>query len=320
MVARRIRKEKSYNYWPSFVDVLSTLLIVILFMLLVFILAHFFLGRNLDSKNSQIDVLQKKIYLLGSELSLERRTAADLSERLKNESKKARDAAQENDRLTRRISELTADVDGAKNEALYLSAQAESLKAELARLSGLLAQSEALSKAQAAQIVDLGKKLNRALAQKVSELAYYRSDFFGRLRKILQDNDNVEIVGDRFVFQSELFFKSGSAQLERDGKRRLDALAKVLLEISAQIPENINWIVRIDGHTDNVPVHNDKFGSNWELSSARALSVVYYLKEKGVPEKRMAAAGFGEFHPIAKGNSPKARRKNRRIEFKLTEK
>lgn len=320
MVARRIRKEKSYNYWPSFVDVLSTLLIVILFMLLVFILAHFFLGRNLDSKNSQIDVLQKKIYLLGSELSLERRTAADLSERLKNESKKARDAAQENDWLTRRISELTADADGAKNEALYLSAQAESLKAELARLSGLLAQSEALSKAQEAQIVDLGKKLNRALAQKVSELAYYRSDFFGRLRKILQDNDNVEIVGDRFVFQSELFFKSGSAQLERDGKRRLDALAKVLLEISAQIPENINWIVRIDGHTDNVPVHNDKFGSNWELSSARALSVVYYLKEKGVPEKRMAAAGFGEFHPIAKGNSPKARRKNRRIEFKLTEK
>lgn len=320
MVARRIRKEKSYNYWPSFVDVLSTLLIVILFMLLVFILAHFFLGRNLNSKNSQIDVLQKKIYLLGSELSLERRTAADLSERLKNESKKARDAAQENDRLTRRISELTADVDGAKNEALYLSAQAESLKAELARLSGLLAQSEALSKAQEAQIVDLGKKLNRALAQKVSELAYYRSDFFGRLRKILQDNDNVEIVGDRFVFQSELFFKSGSAQLERDGKRRLDALAKVLLEISAQIPENINWIVRIDGHTDNVPVHNDKFGSNWELSSARALSVVYYLKEKGVPEKRMVAAGFGEFHPIAKGNSPKARRKNRRIEFKLTEK
>lgn len=320
MVARRIRKEKSYNYWPSFVDVLSTLLIVILFMLLVFILAHFFLGRNLNSKNSQIDVLQKKIYLLGSELSLERRTAADLSERLKNESKKARDAAQENDRLTRRISELTADVDGAKNEALYLSAQAESLKAELARLSGLLVQSEALSKAQEAQIVDLGKKLNRALAQKVSELAYYRSDFFGRLRKILQDNDNVEIVGDRFVFQSELFFKSGSAQLERDGKRRLDALAKVLLEISAQIPENINWIVRIDGHTDNVPVHNDKFGSNWELSSARALSVVYYLKEKGVPEKRMAAAGFGEFHPIAKGNSPKARRKNRRIEFKLTEK
>lgn len=320
MVARRIRKEKSYNYWPSFVDVLSTLLIVILFMLLVFILAHFFLGRNLDSKNSQIDVLQKKIYLLGSELSLERRTAADLSERLKNESKKARDAAQENDRLTRRISELTADADGAKNEALYLSAQAESLKAELARLSGLLAQSEALSKAQEAQIVDLGKKLNRALAQKVSELAYYRSDFFGRLRKILQDNDNVEIVGDRFVFQSELFFKSGSAQLERDGKRRLDALAQVLLEISAQIPENINWIVRIDGHTDNVPVHNDKFGSNWELSSARALSVVYYLKEKGVPEKRMVAAGFGEFHPIAKGNSPKARRKNRRIEFKLTEK
>ena len=320
MVARRIRKEKSYNYWPSFVDVLSTLLIVILFMLLVFILAHFFLGRNLDSKNSQIDVLQKKIYLLGSELSLERRTAADLSERLKNESKKARAAAQENDRLMRRISKLTADADGAKNEALYLSAQAESLKAELARLSGLLAQSEALSKAQEAQIVDLGKKLNRALAQKVSELAYYRSDFFGRLRKILQDNDNVEIVGDRFVFQSELFFKSGSAQLERDGKRRLDALAQVLLEISVQIPENINWIVRIDGHTDNVPVHNDKFGSNWELSSARALSVVYYLKEKGVPEKRMAAAGFGEFHPIAKGNSPKARRKNRRIEFKLTEK
>lgn len=312
-MARRLYREKSYNYWPSFVDVLSTLLVVVLFILLVFILAHFFLGRHLSSQNSEIAVLQQRMDVLSKELSLERKNTESLKENLSR-------ALAEKQALNDRLLQNEEILKNSQNEAVYLTAQAQTLTKEVERLSGLLAQSEALAATQKAQIVDLGKKLNRALAQKVSELAYYRSDFFGRLRKILEDNENISIQGDRFVFQSELFFKSGSAFLETKGKKRLDALARVLLEISKQIPENINWIIRIDGHTDNVPVRNDLYASNWELSTARALSVVHYLKQKGVPQKRMAAAGFGQFHPLDKRNTEAARRKNRRIEFKLTEK
>ena len=327
MTARPIRKTRTYNFWPGFVDVLSTLLIVILFMLLVFILAHFFLGRNLDSKNSEIVVLQNRMTQLTKELSLERKNADALGLSLTEALNDAERLKREKERLALKLTETREafemqekTLSAANARAALLTEKTEQMTRELERLSGLLAQSEAESAAQKAQIVDLGKQLNRALAQKVSELSYYRSDFFGKLRKILEDNDNISIVGDRFVFQSELFFKSGSAELEEKGKRQLDALARVLLEIAPKIPENINWIIRVDGHTDNIPIRNDRYASNWQLSADRALTVVYYLQRKGVPSKRLAAAGFGEFHPLAKGNSPQARRRNRRIEFKLTEK
>ena len=169
------------------------------------------------------------------------------------------------------------------------------------------------------KIADLGKKLNRALAAKASELASYRSEFFGTLRKVLQDRDDIRIEGDRFVFQSELFFKSGSAFLEDKGKKQLNVLAKTIKELQRKIPTKIQWILRVDGHTDNVPIHNELYASNWQLSENRAIAVVQYLIDQGVPARYLVAAGFGEYQPIDRKNTEAARRKNRRIEFKLTE-
>ncbi|MCA1787724.1 MAG: OmpA family protein, partial [Desulfobacteraceae bacterium] len=165
---------------------------------------------------------------------------------------------------------------------------------------------------------DLGKQLNIALARKVHELTQYRSEFFGRLKQILGDNPAIAIRGDRFVFQAELLFASGSATLGDAGKKHLAALAETLIMVAKKIPDDINWILRIDGHSDKVPINNEFFSSNWELSAARALSVVQFLSRQGIPEKRMAAAGFSKYHPIDPADTKEAYQKNRRIEIKLT--
>lgn len=208
----------------------------------------------------------------------------------------------------------------ARAQATFMSQQLEVLRNELNRLSQILDTSDALSKEQKAQISDLGKRMNRALASKVQELQRYRSEFFARLRNILGSRPGVRIVGDRFVFQSEVLFQSGSAELGTEGKIQLQQLAETLLEISKEIPQELNWILRIDGHTDNVPIKTNKFPSNWELSTARAISVVKFIVEQGIPENRLVAAGFGEFQPLDNNENSLARRKNRRIELKFDQK
>ena len=170
-----------------------------------------------------------------------------------------------------------------------------------------------------AELQRVGKRLNTLLAERVNQLERYQSEFFGRLREILSDNENVRIVGDRFLLPSELLFASASASLGPAGKVELDKLARVLLNVVEEIPDDIEWILRIDGHTDLIPINTAEFPSNWELSTARAVAVVRYLSEQGVPDKRMVAAGFGEFFPVAQGNSAQALQKNRRIELKLTD-
>ena len=170
------------------------------------------------------------------------------------------------------------------------------------------------------RIADLGQRLNVALAQRVQELSRYRSDFFGKLREILGNRPDIRVVGDRFVFQSEVFFDSGAAVLRPEGRAELDKLASALLDLEKQIPSEINWVLRVDGHTDTRPVSSlSAFKSNWELSAARAISVVQYLIAKGVPPQRLVAAGFGEFQPIDPGTTDEAFSRNRRIELKLTE-
>ncbi len=205
----------------------------------------------------------------------------------------------------------------AQAQAALMSQQLEDLRGELEKLSAALDASDKLTAEQKAQISDLGKRMNRALAAKVQDLQRYRSEFFGRLRDILGTRPGVTVVGDRFVFQSEVLFASGSADLGLDGQRQLGQLARTLLDISKDIPPEVNWILRIDGHTDTIPIATAQFRSNWELSSARAISVVKYLAAQGVPSERLAAAGFGEFQPIEPGNSEAARSRNRRIELKL---
>ncbi len=204
-------------------------------------------------------------------------------------------------------------------QVAILNRQIFALRQQLARISVLLDAADASNAEQQVMIKNLGQRLNVALASKVQELARYRSDFFGRLREILGDRQDISIVGDRFVFQSEVLFESGSDELGQEGQLQLGQLAGALREIAATIPENINWILRVDGHTDRAPIATYAFPSNWELSTARAISVVKFLVSEGIAPERLAATGFGEFQPLDPGGDLQAFRRNRRIELKLTQ-
>jgi chemotaxis protein MotB len=209
----------------------------------------------------------------------------------------------------------------ALSQVELLNQQIAALRAQIAAVEEALQVAEAKDKASQTKIADLGKRLNVALAQRVQELNRYRSDFFGRLREILSDRENIRIVGDRFVFQSEVLFPSGGADLNEAGQAEMAKLAQALIDLAKEIPAEINWVLRVDGHTDNVPLSGSgRYADNWELSSARATSVVKFLIAHGVPADRLVAAGFGEYQPLAQGDSPEARNQNRRIELKLTEK
>jgi chemotaxis protein MotB len=212
---------------------------------------------------------------------------------------------------------LRGDLAGAQAEVEMLNDQIASLRQQLARIEEALKIEETKSKEQNVQIADLGKRLNLALAGKVEELARYRSEFFGRLREVLGNRPDIRVVGDRFVFQSEVLFPSGSADLTPQGLAQISQLSKTLMEIAKTIPNNINWLLRVDGHTDRVPISTAQFPSNWELSTARATSVVKQLIADGIPPDRLAAAGFGEYQPLDPGNTPEAFARNRRIELKL---
>ena len=192
------------------------------------------------------------------------------------------------------------------------------LREQLAQLQKLLSDADAKAKADQVQIADLGKRLNLALAGRVEELAQYRSEFFGRLREVLGNRPDIRIVGDRFVFQSEVLFASGSATLGLEGQEQLWQLARTLRDIIQTIPVDINWVLQVDGHTDTVRIATPQFPSNWELSTARATSVVKFLISQGLPAHRLAAAGYGEFQPLEEGLDEANRRRNRRIELKLT--
>ncbi|MFI4986919.1 MAG: peptidoglycan -binding protein [Alphaproteobacteria bacterium] len=182
-----------------------------------------------------------------------------------------------------------------------------------------LEASEADNKAKDVQIIELGKRLNVALASKVEELARYRSEFFGRLREILGDRPDIRIVGDRFVFQSEVLFPSGSADLNPQGERTLKRLAETLAGITPKIPTEIHWILEVDGYTDKRPIASSHFPSNWELSTARAIAVVKVLSLNGIAPEHLSATGFGEFQPLDPAENEAAFAKNRRIELKLTQ-
>lgn len=432
------RQRQAFDIWPGFVDALSALLIIIIFLLMVFTLAQFFLGEILSGRNQALERLNRQVAELSEMLSLERSTNAGLREdvaRLTTDlqaSTAAReqlagqlaellpqrdalqaelDAARETisaDRetiktqlaeiaqinrdikalqdvraeLEKKVSELAATIaerdrsltalrDRSKElEAKLaseqertalaqkeiekkdlaireLSAQAErigddltaeqqasrearervealnrqlaALRQQLARLNAALEASEAKAAAQNVQIVSLGKRLNEALASKVEELARYRSEFFGRLRAALGNRSGIRVVGDRFVFQSEVLFPSGSANLNPGGRDQIAKLASTLSNIAARIPDDLNWVLRVDGHTDRRPIRTAQFPSNWELSSARAIAVVKALIARGVPAQRLVAAGFGQFQPLDTRRDEVAYRRNRRIEFKLTQ-
>ena len=256
---------------------------------------------------------------LGGELADERRRrddaerrASDLDRRL---AELARRAALADERLGRER-RLGA---GARAQVDFLNRQVAALRDEIARLAGLLEESEEKARRQGVMIADLGRRLNAALASKVHELQRYRSEFFGRLREALGGIAGVRVVGDRFVLQAEVLFPPGSDELNPDGRDHIARLAGTLADISRRIPDDLDWVLRVDGHADRTPIETPRFPSNWELSTARAVAVVKQLTAHGLPAERLAAAGFGEFHPIDHGITEGAYRRNRRIEFKLTQ-
>ena len=206
----------------------------------------------------------------------------------------------------------------ARAQVALLNRQLAALRQQLSRISAALEVSEVKTKEQKTQIVNLGSRLNAALASKVEELARYRSEFFGKLRELLGDRKDIRVEGDRFVFQSEVLFGSGSAEMVGIGRDQISRLAATLQDIARRIPKDIDWVLRVDGHTDRIPIHTAKFPSNWELSTARAVAVVKLLIEDGLPPHRLAAAGFGEYRPLDNTNAAGSLRRNRRIEFKLT--
>lgn len=432
------RQRQAFDIWPGFVDALSALLIIIIFLLMVFTLAQFFLGEILSGRNQALERLNRQVAELSEMLSLERSTNAGLREDVAKLTTDLQASTAAREQLAGQLAELLpqrdalqADLDAAREtisaeretiktqlaeiaqinrdiKALQdvraelekkvselaatiaerdrsltalrdrskeleaklaseqertalaqkevekknltireLSAQAErigddltaeqqasrearervealnrqlaALRQQLARLNAALEASEAKAAAQNVQIVSLGKRLNEALASKVEELARYRSEFFGRLREALGNRSGMRVVGDRFVFQSEVLFPSGSANLNPGGRDQIAKLASTLSNIAARIPDDLNWVLRVDGHTDRRPIRTAQFPSNWELSSARAIAVVKALIARGVPAPRLVAAGFGEFQPLDTRRDEVAYRRNRRIEFKLTQ-
>jgi len=340
-MVRQRRRERGIDYWPGFVDALSTMLLTIIFLLSVFMLAQFFLAREVTGKDQQLNKLNKQIDELTQLLALERvlKTEAqtnlasvsatlDKNTREKNHLQALLDAGSNDSagmgsRLSESEKALAAERDISARAAAQidiLNQQIAALRRQLAAIEAALNASEARDKESQARIADLGSRLNVALAQKVQELARYRSDFFGRLRQILGERPGIRVVGDRFVFESEVLFDLGQAGVNDAGRAELDKLASAISDLEKEIPPDIPWILRIDGHTDKKPMlGTGQFKSNWELSAARAISVVQYLAQKGVSPQRLAAAGFGEFQPIDTGDSDEALRRNRRIELKLTE-
>ncbi|MDP6406875.1 MAG: peptidoglycan -binding protein [Alphaproteobacteria bacterium] len=432
------RSRRSDNTWPGFVDALTSLLLVIIFLLSVFMLTHFFLSQALSGREEALERLNQQVAELGDLLSLERQANTDLRLNVAQLSSSLQDANKARDELVLKLDESTSQLDdtrarlaaaeqatevdretikaqladierlkrdigalrevrqgletkvaelagqlegsrrdlsqlrdksqelaaelaseqertvlaqktvadreirlselqalliareseiederdlsrSARRQVALLSSQISALRAQLSRLEAALQASEAKDREQQSQITNLGQRLNAALARKVEELSRYRSEFFGKLREVLGERRDIHIVGDRFVFQSEVLFESGSAELGLEGQTQLGQLARTLLEITPKIPDEVNWVLRVDGHTDRIPIATPRFPSNWELSTGRATSVVKHLIAAGIPPNRLAATGFGEFQPLDDRDDEIAHRRNRRIEFKLTE-
>jgi len=394
-LARTRRSESGMNYWPGFVDALSTLILSIIFLLSIFVVVQFYLQQEVQGQSSALKKLDAQVGQLSDLLSMEKGSNADLQKQLSglqatlattqdtltstqatltatqsdrdkykglaaaaaadaaaaqadrdkykglSAAAAANAAAAQTDRdkykalyegaetattaAQSKAGELSSQLTGEKDisakalaEVDTLNQQVAALRTQLAALNSALGISEKKDQDSQQRIADLGQKLNLALAKDVQQLSAYRSDFFGKLRQILGNRPDIRIVGDRFVLQSEIFFDSGSANLKPEGSAELDKVASAVIALEGQIPADIPWVLRVDGHTDVRPVLG-QFKSNWDLSAARAIAVVKYLVAKGVQPNRLVAAGFGEFQPIDTGNTEEAYRKNRRIEFKLTE-
>ena len=382
-LARLGNTRRSENFtWPGFVDALATLLMVIIFVLMVFVLIQANLAYRVSGQDVTLGEMRQQLASLSELLNIERRASADLAADLAQLQIQLGTRELESSTLAAQLAKVQATLSARNNELTLLSAkQAETenaltaargalderlrslqmvegqltltetrnrtqqqtirdleaattaSKAEVAQmtlvlaglrqrieeLTALLAEKDRQSEEDKVAIANLGKSLNNALASRVQELQQFRSEFFGRLRDVLKGRDDVQIVGDRFVFQSEVLFAPGQADIGVTGQTQLAQLAVAFADIATKIPADINWVLQVDGHTDDLPVRAGRYTDNWDLSTERALSVVRFLVMQGVPAERLAAAGYGEFQPLASGDTGADRRLNRRIELKITQ-
>jgi chemotaxis protein MotB len=368
--------------WPGFVDALATLLMVIIFVLMVFVLIQVNLAYRVSGQDATLGEMRQQLASLGELLNIERRASADLAANLAqitnqlNASNANRDELQaqlanvqaaiaarnsqianltakqadteaalaaarnsledrlgalqlaegqlamaqaQNQSAANRIDALRAETTASKAEIAQMTGALAALRLRIEELTSLLAEKDRQATQDKVAIASLGRSLNNALASRVQELQRFRSEFFGRLRGVLKGRDDVQIVGDRFVFQSEVLFAQGQAEIAAEGRDQLAKLAVALADIATKIPEDINWVLQVDGHTDDIPIRAGRYADNWDLSTERALSVVRFLNQQGLPANRLAAAGYGEFQPLDATDNDDARRKNRRIELKITQ-
>ena len=376
MIQNKIRKKQIDYTWPGFVDALSSLLMVIIFVLMIFVLSQFFLSQKMSGQDEALLELRNNLIELGQLLSLERDTTVELTTQLSlletkiidikdelirekeitkeyqeqvrskqniislNESeiinlkKVLEDKIKDTSELRDKVSSLEKKVDNknlelkskdksissSKEEINKLINASINLRNKLSQLQTLLSAYKAKDKKEKVNTLNLGKDVNSALARRVEELEKFKSDFFGRVRELIKGRKEIRIVGDRFVFQSEVLFSLGSDELGIEGQIEMQKLATTLMEIEKSLPVDIDWILQIEGHTDSLPVKKGQtYKDNWELSTKRALSVLRFLIKQGIEPSRLSASGYGSFQPIDKGNTKSARMKNRRIEMKITQ-
>jgi chemotaxis protein MotB len=347
------RRRRALDIWPGFVDALSSLILVMVFVLLIFAIGQFVLSQTIAGKNRALADLNAQIAQLAKTLSLTQDSNTALNAKVKelsaslgtsNAALDARNAeaakltadiaalGELKAQLEQQVASLGAELDASKKNLVaatdlntHNAAQIELLNRQLAAVQEQLRQiSAALEianknvKEKDLKIADLGKQLNIALANKVNQLEKYRSEFFGKLRAALGNRADIRVVGDRFVVPTDVLFDSGSADLNPAAQTQMKKLAQTLNQVAAEIPSNLDWIVRIDGHTDKRPIHTAQFASNWELSTARAVAIVKYLVVQGIPANRLSANGFGQFQPLDPADTEAAYAKNRRIEIQLT--
>ena len=331
MPRRRDASLSEFNIWPAFTDALGGLVMVLVFLITVFVITEVLIGREIMGKDTAIGQLQRIISHLEGLAGDADKEAARLRSRVQS----LKSTVGERDKLLAQLrneqAALSADKSKAEQtatsvqeQAALLSARAERLAAELERLNRALAanqqdlaQRDAVIIQQKGRIEALDSVLKKKLLERVEELEKYASDFFGRLREVFANNPDIKVVGDRFVFQSEVLFASGEATLSASGGGDLDKFAAVYRQLAAKLPPDLPVIIEVQGHTDRVPVRG-RFPSNWELSTARAQQVVNYLIQQGIPPERLAAVGMAEYHPIDPADNPEAYRRNRRIELKIT--
>lgn len=274
---------------------------------------------RLDERLAALTAAEQNLAEANTKLAASETSLASTESSLAAALEKLAQTQQESDEANKEADSLAAENAASRAEILQMTKATTALRQRIEELTTLLGDLEAQATRDKVAIASLGKSLNNALANKVQELQRFRSEFFGRLREVLSGRDEVQIVGDRFVFQSEVLFDQGQANIGNGGEEQLQKLAVTLADIATKIPDDINWVLQVEGHTDDIPIRAGRFADNWDLSTERALSVVRFLASQGVPANRLAATGYGEFQPLDPGDTDDARRRNRRIELKITQ-